>query len=113
MKRVIAVDFDGTLCENRWPEIGEPNNALIRQLKEERERGAKIILYTCRQYRMLRDAVKWCKKQGLEFDAVNQNLPERIKAFRGDTRKISADIYIDDRAARFTFGEALDIGGGG
>lgn len=113
MKRVIAVDFDGTLCENRWPEIGKPNSALISQLINERERGSKIILYTCRQYKMLRNAVRWCKEQGLEFDAVNRNIPERIKAYRGDTRKISADVYIDDRAARFTFGETLNIGGGG
>ena len=99
MKRCIAVDFDGTLCENKYPKIGAANTALI--------------LWTCRQGKQLENAVSWCKKQGLTFNTVNQNLKERIRAFHGDTRKISADIYIEDRAAMFTFGEKLELGGGG
>ena len=111
MKRVIAVDFDGTLCVNKWPNIGEPNTALIEQLIEEQRNGAQIILYTCREQRMQREAVKWCKEQGLKFDAVNRNIPERIRAYKFDPRKISADVYIDDRAASFVFGESLQLGG--
>lgn len=111
MKRVIAVDFDGTLCKNKWPSIGEPNTVLIDQLISERENGAQIILYTCRKHSKLREAVKWCKDHGLEFDAVNKNTAERIKAYKGDCRKISADVYIDDRAAVFSFGQSLRLGG--
>ena len=111
MKRAIAVDFDGTLCENAWPKIGEPNTVLIDQLIEEQKKGAVIILWTCRARRMLKDAVSWAEKQGLVFDYVNRNVPERIRAFKNDSRKISADVYVDDRAAAFSFGEKLNLGG--
>lgn len=111
MRKVIAVDFDGTLCTRNWPGIGEPNRELIGQLIEEREKGTAVILFTCREKKLLKDAVKWCRDQGLEFDEVNRNIRERIKAYRNDSRKISADIYIDDRAARFTFGKELKLGG--
>ena len=111
MKRVIAVDFDGTLCTRNWPDIGEPNTELITQLIEEQEAGAAVILFTCREKQLLKDAVKWCKKQGLEFDEVNRNLKERIRAYKADSRKISADVYIDDRAVDFSFGKKLELGG--
>ena len=111
MKRAIAVDFDGTLCKNNWPGIGEPNKALIDQLIEEQKNGAVIILWTCRARRMLKDAISWAEKQGLVFDYVNRNVPERIRAFKNDSRKISADVYVDDRAAAFSFGERLNLGG--
>lgn len=111
MKRVIAVDFDGTLCISNWPKIGTPNTELIEQLKEERKNGAAVILFTCREGRLLKDAVKWCGDQGLAFDAVNRNLKERIRAYKMDPRKISADVYIDDRSAAFSFGSRLDLGG--
>ena len=109
MKRVIAVDFDGTLCENKWPKIGEPNTVLIEQLIDEQKNGTALILFTCREKRMLSDAVKWCKAQGLTFDCVNKNLKERIRAYKGDCRKISADLYIDDRSVNFSFGERLAL----
>ena len=111
MKRVIAVDFDGTLCTCNWPDIGEPNTELINQLIEEQKAGAAVILFTCREKQLLKDAVKWCKKQGLEFDEVNRNMKERIRAYKEDPRKISADVYIDDRAATFSFGHRLKLGG--
>ena len=109
MKKVIAVDFDGTLCENRFPEIGDPNTELISQLIEARERGAVIILWSCRGGRNLKSAVKWAKEHGLVFDYVNRNTPERIRAFKSDSRKVSADVYIDDRSAPFKFGERLEV----
>lgn len=94
---IIAVDFDGTLCENKWPGIGKPNENLIEYLKYWQGHGAKIILWTCRSKEMLQEAVAWCHKQGLIFDAVNENLPEAIEEFGGDSRKIYADKYIDDK----------------
>lgn len=98
MNKVIAVDFDGTLCVSQWPEIGEENYGLIEWLKECRSKGDKVILFTCREDDLLDAAVKWCAERGLRFDAVNENLPERIDRYGGDCRKISADIYLDDRA---------------
>lgn len=71
----IAVDFDGTLCFSNWPELGAPNKALIAYLQEWRKNGNKLILWTCRAGTALSTAVEWCHNHGLEFDAVNDNLP--------------------------------------
>lgn len=98
MSYIIAVDFDGTLCENQYPEIGEPNNALIEYLKMRQQKmGHKLILWTCRVGDRLEQAVDWCQDRGLIFDAVNQNLPEIVESFGGDCRKVFAHVYIDDR----------------
>lgn len=96
--KIIAVDFDGTLCENKFPEIGEPRQDIIRAVLIKQKAGAKLILWTCRTGVMLQNAVEWCKEQGLQFDAVNENLPEIIESFGGDTRKIFANEYWDDLA---------------
>lgn len=100
-KYIFAVDFDKTLIlENKWPDVnGRPNKPLIDYLLMEREKkGTKIILWTCRCGQSLADAVEFCRTHGLEFDAVNENLPEMIEAYGNDSRKISADKYIDDAA---------------
>lgn len=104
----IAVDFDGTLCGNEYPTIGIPHMSLINNLKKLKENGCKIILWTCRKDEFLDAAVHWCEEHGLIFDAVNENLPEYVELFGGDTRKIFADIYIDDRAM-LPFNPLLDF----
>lgn len=92
--------FDGTITRHsRYPEIGEPNTELIEWLKHEKENGVRIILWTCRTGQLLDEAVRFCHSFGLEFDAVNENLPEIIEKFGGDTRKIFANKYIDDASA--------------
>ena len=96
--RIIAVDFDGTLCTNNWPDIGEPNKNLIDYLIKAREKGHKLILWTCRVDAKLDEAILWCNDHGLYFDFVNRNADDLIVAFGEDTRKIFADVYIDDRA---------------
>lgn len=95
---IIAVDFDGTLCKEEWPEIGAPNLRLIDWLKERRRAGDRLILWTCRCGAMLEKAVVWCGVWGLTFDAVNANLPENVKQYGNDCRKVYADIYLDDKA---------------
>ena len=95
--KIIAVDFDGTLCENKWPETGEANKELIDYLRDRQKNGDKLILWTCRVDDMLQKAIEWCKEKELIFDAVNENLPEIIENFGSDTRKIFANEYIDDR----------------
>ena len=92
------IDFDGTLCINKYPDIGEPRYSVIKRLKAEQEAGAKIILWTCRREKQLADAVYWCAVQGLKFDAINENLKSTIEHFGDDTRKVSATEYWDDQA---------------
>lgn len=94
---IIAVDFDGTLCENKFPEIGEPNKPIIDYLKKKQNEGDKLILWTCRNEEQTKVAVEWCQDQGLTFDAINDNLPEIVEAFGSNCRKIFANEYIDDR----------------
>lgn len=97
--KIIAVDFDGTLCENKWPDIGEPNKEVLDYIKNEKTNGAKIVLWTCRTGELLHNAVLWCdKNHKLQFDMINANPPEVVKEFGDDTRKIFANEYIDDRA---------------
>jgi len=95
---IYAVDFDGTLSLGVWPEIGMANQQLILFLKERKKAGDKLILWTCRAGSYLEDAVRWCFLQGLEFDAVNDNLPEIVAEYGNNGRKITADYYIDDKA---------------
>ena len=96
--KVYAVDFDGTLCENAWPDIGAPCHELIEKMKQLRKNGHKVILWTCREGMRLVDAIAWCSGHGLFFDAVNDNLDEHMKRFGSNSRKILADYYIDDKA---------------
>lgn len=96
--QIIAVDFDGTLCYSNWPELGEPNRPLIEYLRYQKRLGNKLILWTCRAGDALDSAVSWCKDQQLEFDAVNDNLPEIVEMYGNNSRKITCDYYIDDRA---------------
>ena len=96
--QIIAVDFDRTLCFSNWPNLGEPNRPLIEYLKQMRVSGNKLILWTCRAGDALEKAVSWCKDQDLTFDAVNDNLPEVIEMYGNNSRKITYDYYIDDKA---------------
>ena len=96
--RIIAVDFDGTLCSNAWPEIGTPYTSVINYVIHQKQTGAELILWTNRKGEKLEQAVQWCKDHGIVFDAINENLPRIIKAFGGDTRKVYADEYLDDKS---------------
>jgi hypothetical protein len=92
----IAIDFDGTIVEHMYPEIGKEKLFAFRTLRELEKNGARLILWTFRTGKELDDAVEYCRKNGIEFYAVNKNYPEEIV---DDTvsRKIDADIYIDDK----------------
>lgn len=97
--RIIAVDFDGTLCRGKWPEIGDANEDIIRALISAQKDGAKLILWTCREGADLRAAVMWCMKHGIEFDAINDNLEENKEYFGNNSRKVYATEYWDDKSA--------------
>jgi hypothetical protein len=103
---IYAVDFDGTLCKSRPGEKHEfpgcspiANTKLINQCIEWRKNGDKVILYTIRSPGLgLEEAVEWCRERGLEFDAINDNLPKITEFLQINSRKVAADIYIDDSA---------------
>ena len=102
---VWAVDFEGIITSrSRFPNIGKPNVSVIELLKMARLQGVKLILWTCREGNYLNEALEWCKDHGLEFDAVNENLSDAIEYLGRNTRKVLADIYIDDKSFRL-FGE--------
>jgi hydroxymethylpyrimidine pyrophosphatase-like HAD family hydrolase len=92
----IAVDFDGTIVEHQYPEIGKEKLFAFQTLKELEKKGARLILWTFRTGAELEAAVEFCRKNGIEFYAVNKNYPEEIMD-ESVSRKIDADIYIDDK----------------
>lgn len=98
LEKVIAIDFDGCLCTSNWPYVGEPNWNVIEAIKEEKRNGAHIILWTCREGDLLKDAVEACAYWGIELDGVNESLPQWIEKWGSATRKIGATEYWDDRA---------------
>jgi len=92
----IAVDFDGTIVEHEYPEIGKEKLFAFQTLKELEKRGALLILWTFRTGTELEEAIAYCRKNGIEFYAVNRNYPEE-RYDETVSRKIDADIFIDDR----------------
>jgi len=92
----IAVDFDGTIVENKYPQIGKPIIFALETLKKLQEEGHLLILWTYRSGKELDEAVIFCKKNGLHFYAVNKSYPEEVFE-ETQSRKIQADIFIDDR----------------
>lgn len=95
---IIAIDFDGTICQNKYPEIGAPMPLAIESIKELKERGHDLILWTCRQGEQLDGAVRWCEEHGIPFDLVNEFEPNNLRAFGAVAgNKVFANIYIDDR----------------
>lgn len=91
-----AFEFDGTLCENKYPDIGEAKSDAIEKAKELQAAGGIIILWTCREDTELQEAVEWCESQGLSFDYINQNINGE------DCKKLSADFYIDEKNANIS-----------
>lgn len=93
---IIAVDFDGTIVEHRYPFIGRVRPFAFETLEALQGKGHRLILWSHRSGQKLEEAVKFCRSHGIEFYAINKNFPEEI--WEGtDSRKILADIYIDDR----------------
>lgn len=96
--RIIAVDFDGCLCESKWPDIGAPRQFVINELIRRQTEGAKLILWSCREGEQLKAAVMWCLNHGLKFDAINDNLEENKAFFGNNSRKVWANEYWDDKS---------------
>lgn len=95
--KTIAIDFDGTLCTAQHPLIGAPQPGAARVLKKLYDAGHYIIIWTCRQGADLEAARQWLDDNGFCYHAINENNPAHVKQYGGDTRKVNADVYIDDR----------------
>ena len=94
----IAVDFDGTIVEHRYPEIGEEVPFATETLKMLIKDRHTLILWSVREGELLDEAVEWCKQRGVEFYAVNRDYPEEEKENNNHfSRKLKADLFIDDR----------------
>jgi len=93
----IAVDFDGTIVEHRYPEIGKPMLFAFETLRELQKQQHDLILWTYRAGKELEEAVAYCEQNGIVFYAVNKNFPEEEFDEATISRKINAEVYIDDR----------------
>ena len=95
----IAVDFDGTIVEHRYPEIGNELPFATETLKMLIADRHKLILWSVREGKLLDDAVNWCRERGVEFYAVNKDYPEERGTENNNfySRKLKADLFIDDR----------------
>ncbi|MDB9927457.1 hydrolase [Flavobacteriaceae bacterium] len=93
---IIAIDFDGTIVEDAYPNIGKPMIFAFETMKKLQSEGHRLILWTYRTDKKLQEAVDFCKQQGLEFYAINKSYPE--EEFDGKiSRKINATFFVDDR----------------
>ena len=92
----VAIDFDDTIVENKFPLIGKPKLFAFETLRAMQEKGLLLILWTVRKGEELNNAVEFCRSNGINFYAVNANYPEE-QFDEGVSRKIEADIFIDDR----------------
>ena len=93
----IAIDFDGTIVKHRYPKIGEEIPFAIETLRQLTSEGHKLILWSVREGELLDEAVEWCRERGLEFYAVNGNYAEEQSTHEHFSRKLKADLFIDDR----------------
>lgn len=94
---IIAVDFDGTIVEHRYPEIGKEIPFATETLRRLMDDGHKLILWSVREGKLLQDAVDWCEKRGVRFYAVNKDYEDHELEERHYSRKIKAHVFIDDR----------------
>ena len=93
----LAIDFDGTIVEDAYPGIGKPKTSAFEPLKKLQSEGYRLILWTYRHGKTLDDAVEFCRKNGVEFYAVNSSFEGEIFDNTQASRKIDADLFIDDR----------------
>jgi hydroxymethylpyrimidine pyrophosphatase-like HAD family hydrolase len=108
---IIAVDFDGTIVEDRYPDIGKEKRFAFMTLKSLQKEGHRLILWTYRSGKSLEEAIEFCRKNGVEFYAINCSYPDEKLDETRMSRKIYADVFIDDRniGGMIEWGEAWQI----
>ena len=95
---IIAIDFDGTIVENRYPEIGHERPFAIDTMKMLQQDRHQLVLWTCREGQLLEDALQWCRERGVEFYAANRDYPEETTDNNPYfSRKLKVDLFLDDR----------------
>lgn len=93
----IAIDFDGTIVEHRYPNIGPEIPFAIDTLKMLIAERHRLVLWTVREGKLLDEAVEYCRQRGVEFYAVNKDYPEEKSGDSNYSRKLKVDLFIDDR----------------
>ena len=104
-KKIAVIDFDGTIAEHKFPRIGKAMPQAFEVMKELQDEGWVLVLWTCRENegsniskQYLREAVEFCKDNGIEFDGINETPKEfEFRSEKGLNRKAYGDVYIDDR----------------
>lgn len=117
MPFILAIDYDGTLVKDVFPEKGSFRRDILEKAKEFKKHDAEVVLWTCREGKLLEEAVERCKEEGLEFDSVNENSPSQLKYMeeqkkKGDVlalHKIFADFYADDRSMNLSIFLNIDV----
>ena len=83
---IIAVDFDGTIVIDRYPDIGNEIPFAVETLKLLQQERHRLILWSVREGKLLDEAVAWCRERGVEFYAVNKEYPEQKNQDDGFSR---------------------------
>lgn len=97
MKKIIAIDFDGTLHDGTYPIIGQPLSGAIEGMQGLHKDGYYLIIWSCRNGELLIDAINWLLEHHIPFHRVNEQNPSNAAQYGDNTRKVYADIYVDDR----------------
>ncbi len=96
-KKIIAIDFDGTIVEDNYPKIGKPKLFAFQTLKKLQEDGHRLVLWTYRSGERLMEAIDYCEENEIIFDSINSSFNGESFDINTQSRKIHADIFIDDR----------------
>lgn len=99
--KYFAIDFDGTIAYDAYPNIGELIPGAKETMAKIRELGGQIVIWTCRTDEALENAIKFLADNGIEYDKFNESFDHNVNLYGNDTRKVYADIYIDDRSLHF------------
>jgi len=95
---IIAIDFDGTIVQDKYPDIGNPYPGAIQAINELYDDGYCIIIDSCRARDKEDEMIDWLNRNGVKYCHCNENCRILIRRYSTDCRKISADIYIDDKS---------------
>lgn len=96
-RKILAIDFDGTIVDDCFPDVGNLKPGAKEAINDLYDAGFKVIIWTCRSGVNLLKAVEFLAKEGVKYHHINQSCPDNVKLYGCDTRKVYADIYVDDK----------------